>query len=97
MENKNNSKKELPIWNKSFSRIPEVLTVSEVAEYLRISEDYVTKLIDDESLVTIPGTNRTRIFKGFLLAFLTQNAPKDIGLAGGSVQGPMHLNPAVGF
>ncbi len=41
----NKAKAERPFWNKSFGSIPEVLTVTEVAEYLRISEDDVQKLI----------------------------------------------------
>ena len=28
---------------------------------------------------------------------MTQNTPKDIGLAGGAAEGPVHLNPGVGF
>ena len=93
----NNAKAERPFWNKSFGSIPEVLTVTEVAQYLRISEDDVQKLIKEEAITTLPGTSNKRIFKGFLFAYMTQNTPKDIGLAGGAAEGPVHLNPGVGF
>jgi len=93
----NKPKADRPFWNKSFGSIPEVLTVAEVADYLRISEEDVQKLIKEEAIGTLPGTGNTRIFKGFLFAFMTQNTPKDIGLAGGAAEGPVHLNPGVGF
>ena len=95
--NKKNKNNEKPIQNKNFGSIPEVLTVTEVADYLRIDEKDVLHLIDQESIKPLPGTGNTRIFKGFLFAFLTQNAPKDIGLAGGASEGQTHLNPGVGF
>ena len=75
----NKPKADKPFWNKSFGSIPEVLTVAEVADYLRISEEDVLKLIKEEAISILPGTNSTRIFKGFLFAFMTQNTPKDIG------------------
>ena len=79
IKDKNNK----PLWKMHFNAIPEVLTVSEVAEYLRIKENIISNLINEDSIKTIPGTNETRIFKGFLYAFLTQNPPKQIGLLGG--------------
>ena len=90
-------KTERPFWNKSFVSIPEVLTVTEVADFLRISKEDVQKLIKEEAIGTLPGTGNKRIFKGFLFAFMTQNTPKDIGLAGGAAEGPVHLNPGIGF
>tara|TARA_B100001996_G_scaffold204323_1_gene156492 strand:+ start:166 stop:474 length:309 start_codon:yes stop_codon:yes gene_type:complete len=78
-----NKKAQKPFWKKHFHSIPEVLTVPEIAEYLRIQESHVMELINNESIKTVPGTNDTRIFKGFLYAFLTQNPPKQIGLSGG--------------
>ena len=98
-ENTKSSKPKIekPIWDRSFRSIPEVLTVTEVAEYLRIKEDVVLKLIKENAISTLPGTGSSRIFKGFLLAYLTQNPPKDMGLAGGAAEGPVHLNPGVGF
>ena len=91
------TKVDKPLWNKNFGSIPEVLTVSEVADYLRISEEDIQRLIKEEAISTLPGTGNTRIFKGFLFAFMTQNTPKDIGLAGGAAEGLVHLNPGVGF
>ena len=76
-------KADKPLWQRQFHKIPEVLTVKEIAEYLRIQETHVMELINNESIKTIPGTDETRIFKGFLYAFLTQNPPKQIGLLGG--------------
>tara|TARA_B100001248_G_C27126134_1_gene338018 strand:- start:174 stop:473 length:300 start_codon:yes stop_codon:yes gene_type:complete len=85
-----------PIWERQFDRIPEVLTIQEVAQYLRIEEAYVQDLVDKESIRTIPGTNNQRIFKGFLFAFLTQNPPKQIGLLGGMPGNNQDL-PSIGF
>ena len=89
-------KDDLPIWERQFDRIPEVLTIQEVAQYLRIEEAYVQDLVDKESIRTIPGTNNQRIFKGFLFAFLTQNPPKQIGLLGGMPGNNQDL-PSIGF
>ena len=56
----------------------------------------VLRVINEDSIKTIPGTNETRIFKGFLYAFLTQNPPKQIGLLGGMPnQDQQNLN--IGF
>ena len=89
-------KDDKPIWDRQFDRIPEVLTIQEVAQYLRIEEAYVQDLVDKESIRTIPGTNNQRIFKGFLFAFLTQNPPKQIGLLCGMPGNNQDL-PSIGF
>jgi len=76
-----NARKEY--WNKNFQEIPEVLTPDEVAKFLRVSEEFVSELISKGSIKTLKGT-QNRIFKGFLFAYMTQNAPQEVGLMGGN-------------
>lgn len=82
-------------WNKNFHDIPEVLTTFEVAQFLRVSEEFVSEQINIGTIKTIPGT-KNRIFKGFLFAFMTQNNPKDVGLMGGNPKNELQ-EVAIGF
>ena len=76
------TKVEKPFWKQGFHRIPEVLSVSDIAEYLRVSEATVNSLIDKGDIKTLPGIEEKRVFKGFLLSYLTQSHPEAMGLMG---------------
>ena len=76
------TKVEKPFWKQGFNRIPEVLSVSDIAEYLRVSEATVNSLIDKGDIRTLPGIEEKRVFKGFFLSYLTQSHPEAMGLMG---------------
>ena len=75
-------KVEKPFWKESFNRIPEVLSVGDVAEYLRVPEATVENLINSGDIKALPGLSERRVFKGFLLSYLTQSHPESMGLMG---------------
>ena len=79
MDNSNSVNKEL--WETIFTDLPEVLTIEEVAKFLRVSDTDVEKLIINNDIIALPNISSIRIFKGFLLSYLTQQKPIDIGLA----------------
>jgi len=76
------SKVEKPFWKQSFHRIPEVLSVPDIAEYLRVPETTVESLIAKGDIRTLPGIEEKRVFKGFFLSYLTQSHPESMGLMG---------------
>ena len=69
-----------PLWLKKFDSIPEVLSIQDVADFLRVSPTNIETLLKDGLLKTLPGLEEDRVFKGFLFAYLTQNEPKVVGL-----------------
>ena len=76
------NKIEKPFWKQNFNRIPEVLSISDIAEYLRVSETTVNGLISNGDIQTLPGLDEKRVFKGFFLSYLTQSHPEAMGLMG---------------
>ena len=68
--NKKNKSNEKPIWNKNFGSIPEVLTVTEVADYLRIDEKDVLQLIDQNQSNLYLERATLGYLKDFYLLFL---------------------------
>ena len=76
------AKVEQPFWKKGFHKIPEVLSVSDIAEYLRVPEATVDSLIDNGDIQILPGIEEKRVFKGFFLSYLTQSHPEAMGLMG---------------
>ena len=76
------TKVEKPFWKQGFHRIPEVLSVSDIAEYLRVPKGTVESLIASGDIQTLPGIEEKRVFKGFFLSYLTQSHPESMGLMG---------------
>tara|TARA_Y100000741_G_scaffold347889_1_gene315610 strand:- start:354 stop:710 length:357 start_codon:yes stop_codon:yes gene_type:complete len=91
------------LWEKSFHRIPEVLTLADVATYLRVSESNVKLLVKEGQIKTLPGLEEDRVFKGFLLSYLTQSEPEAMGLIAKNLDGVQapgirgSHEPAIGF
>tara|TARA_Y100000591_G_scaffold299488_1_gene292215 strand:+ start:214 stop:495 length:282 start_codon:yes stop_codon:yes gene_type:complete len=79
MTKKLETKKQL--WEVPFTRLPEVLTIEDIAEFLRIDSLDVEKLIVNNELTPLPLIGKIRVFKGFLLSYMTQQNPTDMGLA----------------
>ncbi len=61
------TKVEKPFWKQGFHKIPEVLSISDIAEYLRVPEATVESLITSGDIQTLPGIEEKRVFKGFLV------------------------------
>ena len=76
------TKVEKPFWKQGFNKIPEVLSISDIAEYLRVPEATVESLIASGDIQTLPGIEEKRVFKGFFLSYLTQSHPESMGLMG---------------
>ena len=79
------NKIEKPFWKQDFNRIPEVLSISDIAEYLRVSETTVNGLISNGDIQTLPGLDEKRVFKGFsvLLNSITPRSNGPNGQTGG--------------
>ena len=73
-------KKSKQLWEKGFDSIPEVLTLEDIATFLRVDESSVKILVKDGQLKTLPALAEDRVFKAFLLSYLTQNHPEAMGL-----------------
>lgn len=73
-------KKSKQLWEMGFDSIPEVLTLEDIARFLRVEESSVKILVKDGQLKTLPGLAEDRVFKAFLLSYLTQNHPEAMGL-----------------
>jgi len=69
------------LWEMPFTSLPEVLTIENIAEFLRIDSSDVEKLIINNELIPLPLIGKIRVFKGFLLSYMTQQKPTDMGLA----------------
>jgi len=98
--NKLPKKVEKPFWKENFNRIPEVLSVGDIAEYLRVPETTVENLINSGDLKILPGLSERRIFKGFLLSYLTQSHPEAMGLMGKpeeTIKGGIRNTAGAGF
>lgn len=63
MDNSNIGNKEL--WETIFTDLPEVLTIEEVAKFLRVSDADEEKLIVNNDIISLPNISSIRIFKGF--------------------------------
>ncbi len=96
-KNKEREERIKPLWAEDFDKIPNVLTIDDIAEFLRVPTDTVLQLIGKKNIEPLPGTNEIRIFKGYLFSYLTQTPPKKLGLSGGEDNPGVRQDQGIGF